>query len=108
MPDQISKSIDIYFDRNKKNISQWLEAYRSADFQIINGHQYVPTKKPLQDIYEYTLLDNHLSSVIEQRKSKVTGEDFAIFKNGVADENLTKLISKKWLASRVLMFSFFI
>lgn len=45
-----------------------------------------PKKKRLQDIYQYALLDCHFSSVIEQRKSQVTREPFAVFKNDNIDK----------------------
>lgn len=97
MPDKFSESLDTYFDRSRKTISQWVIAHISSELQRVNGNIIYPVKKPLQDIYDYIMLDAHLSSVVQQRKSKVLGEEFAVMDaNGNVNEELTKLLSKQW------------
>lgn len=94
---RISESIDIYFDRTRKQISNWVTAHISSELSKINGSIIVPVKKPLQDIYDYVMLDAHLASVVQQRVSKVLGEEFALMdSDGNIDEELTKQFSKQW------------
>lgn len=93
---KISESLDTYFDRSRKTISQWVTAHINSELQKVNGTITVPIKKPLQDIYDYALLDAHLSSVVEQRKAKVLGEEYGVFVGDVVDNDLTKLFSKQW------------
>ncbi|HTF18149.1 MAG TPA: DUF935 family protein [Chryseolinea sp.] len=95
--DKLSDKLDIYYDRSRKTIQAWVSAHIRAELQRINGQIQVPIKKPLQDIYDSILLDPHLSSVIQQRKSKVLGEEFAVMDDrGNIDDELTKLFSKQW------------
>ncbi|MEJ1242119.1 DUF935 family protein [Chryseolinea sp. T2] len=52
------------------------------------------------DIYESILIDAHLSSVLQQRKSKVLGEEFVVVDaNGNINEDATALLSKKWFSA---------
>lgn len=93
---KISESLDTYFDRSRKTISQWVTAHINSELQKINGTITVPIKKPLQDIFDYAILDAHLSSVVEQRKSKVLGEEYGVFVGEVLNTELTRLFSKQW------------
>lgn len=93
---KISESLDTYFDRSRKTISQWVTAHINSELQRVNGNVTVPLKKPLQDIYDYILIDSHLSSVVEQRKSKVLGEEYGVFVNDVVDADLSALFAKQW------------
>jgi hypothetical protein len=94
---RISESLDTYFDRTRKTISQWVTAHINSELSKVNGSIILPIKKPLQDIYDYVMLDAHLTSVVQQRVSKVLGEEFAIMdSNGNIDDELTKQFSKQW------------
>lgn len=95
---RLSETLDSYFDRSRKTISQWVNAHVRSELTKVNGNITVPVKKPLQDIFDYVMLDPHLNSVVQQRKSKVTGEEFAIFTNNVIDEELTAQLSKQWFS----------
>lgn len=94
---RISESLDTYFDRTRKTISQWVTTHINSELSKVNGNIILPIKKPLQDIYDYVMLDAHLTSVVQQRVSKVLGEEFAIMdSNGNIDDELTKQFSKQW------------
>lgn len=99
MADTLSTQLDTYFDRTRKTIGQWVTAHINAELQRINGSIIYPIKKPLIDIYEYISIDSHLSSVLQQRKSKVLAEEFAVMDSaGNINEDLTKLLGKQWFS----------
>lgn len=96
---KLSEQLDIFFDRSRKTIQQWVTSYTNAELQRINGNIVLPIKKPLIDIYEAIMLDPHLSSVVQQRQAKVLNEEFAVFnEDGNIDDEATKAIKKKWFS----------
>lgn len=93
----LSSNIDLNFDRGKKTIQQWVQAYVAAELKRANGKVVVPNKSLLISIYDSIMLDPHLSAVWENRKSKVLGEDFGIFSaNGDLNDELTDKLKKRW------------
>lgn len=97
--EKLSNQLDTYLDRARKTIQLWIQAHTNAELQRVNGNIIYPIKFPLQMIYDYVTLDAHLSSVIQQRKSKVLGEEFAVVdESGNINEEATKLLSKQWFS----------
>jgi len=93
---KLSEQLDTFFDRSRKTIGQWVSSYINSELRKVNGTIIRPVKKPLQDIYDYILLDPHLTSVLEQRKSKVLGEPFGVFVDNTIDPDLTRLLQNQW------------
>lgn len=98
--DKLSQKLDTYLERSRRTIQQWLLASNQAEMQRYNGNIIYPIKHPLQLIYTYILLDPHLSSVIQQRKTRVLSEQFAFVDDqGNIHEEATALLSKKWFGT---------
>lgn len=88
---QINKPLEVYLDRSRKSITDWLNAYIIAE-----AGQY-PRRRELMDVYDYGLLDNHLYAVVNNRKSKVMGERFHLVDfDGEPLEKETSLLRKSW------------
>lgn len=97
--DKISNQLTTYLNRSRKTISQWVTAHVNAELQRVNGNIIYPVKHPLIMIYDYVMLDPHLSSVVQQRKSKVLGEEFVLIdEDGNVNDEATKLLTKQWFS----------
>lgn len=55
-----------------------------------------PNRVKLYDLYDTILLDTHLSSVIEKRKSAVLSSRIEFSRNGKPDEKIGELLSSPW------------
>ncbi len=82
----------IRFDRNRKNIQDVLNAWIFAD------HPTIPTTHRLTDLYEYILLDSHLTAAIENnRKLPTLSRPFVVTdQNREVNEDKTKLLKQEW------------
>lgn len=80
------------FDRTVQTIKKWLLAWAEAE------NIYLPRRHSLIDVYDMAMLDLHLSGVIENRKNKVIGEPFYLFKNDKIDKDITKNLKQKWFS----------
>lgn len=98
----LSKSIDTVVTRGVATIADWLAAYVAADEnRTLNNDLYIPKKKTLMDIYDHTLLDNHLSAAIKQRKDRIMEERFTVVNSeteGEAgiDTQATEVVNMPW------------
>lgn len=72
--------------RARKNISDWTAAQKEAE------KADKPKRVKLAHLYKNILLDGHITSQINIRKSLTTSADFKIHKGGEVDEELTKLL----------------
>lgn len=66
----------------------------TAQITAINIHRKDRTR--LLDIYEYVMKDGHLRSQIRTAKMKVTGRSYGLYRKGKRDDELSKMIEKKW------------
>lgn len=57
---------------------------------------YSPNRNLLYNLYNNITLDTHLASLTESRKIKSLSHPFKIIRNGVDDEEATKLFNSKW------------
>lgn len=71
-------------------LDYYMNAVRSADDVDFTR------RVRLYDVYLDTLLDPHLFSVIQKRKSGVLGRKIEFRRNGVADDKVNKQISSPW------------
>lgn len=96
-PKSLNTIIETWFDRSKKSIQDFLQAWIESQDRRISGYNYIPRKKMLMDIYELIMLDGHLSNEIEIRKSKILGEQFMVQgPDGKIDEKKTMMLMKSW------------
>lgn len=101
MAKSINDKIEVIYNRSRQTIANWLAAYTMSEEQrTLSSALYMPRKKPLMDIYDYALLDNHLSAVIGQRVDRILGEHFRVVPKDSDedkyDKEATKLIDKPW------------
>lgn len=86
-----SQKLEVYLDRSRKSITDWLNAYVTAEARLY------PRRRELMDVYDYGMLDNHLYGVVQNRKSKVMGERFHLVDfDGEPLERETNLLRKSW------------
>jgi hypothetical protein len=90
----ISKII-YYNDLNavKQRISNWVSG------RLLARHVYVPDWTDLIRVYDYVIIDAHVTGIINGVKQKIKSKEFAI-KNakGDIDEDLTKLLKTRWFS----------
>lgn len=80
-----------YRDRSRQTLSAWLNAYIQAERNLF------PNRKKLIDVYEYVMLDNHLSAIIQNRKNKILGEKFVLLNpNNEPDTDSMPLFERQW------------
>jgi len=93
-----------YYDRSGKTMSDFIEEYQYA-----SNHSYyrnlgnrIDYRYRLIDLYEYAMLDNHLTSVVDTLFHQIIGERYAIHgKDGKIDEEATKLIKRSWFTKYI-------
>ena len=78
----------------KRQVSFQIEDIKSALLSATNPD--MPDRKRLLEIFRYIMLDGHLKSQAKQAILKVLGEPFMLYKNGVADIEVSKKLRKKW------------
>lgn len=72
-------------------IQEWKQAITSAE------NVDYPMRTRLLDIYEDMMLDSHLTSVIEKRRSNVTSAPISFVRaDGTTDENIGMMIESPW------------
>lgn len=74
-------------DRSPKDLARWKNALLSAE-NILN-----PNRKPLYDIYEDITLDEHLTSVMDQRRLSLTNSSLIFQKDGQEVEAVQQIIN---------------
>lgn len=95
---KLRKKLEVYTDRSRQSIVEWLNGYIMAESRTF------PRRKELIEVFEYSMLDSHLSAVIENRKSKILGERWGIVDaSGEVLEEQTDLLKKKWFKDFVNM-----
>ena len=93
--DGVSESLKSFTNFNQKTVQDWLKAWKIATYGYYN--QY-PQRQPLIDVFTKIEVDPHLSSLMQQRSSRVTGEAFEIVRGEDVDVELTKLLTRStWL-----------
>jgi hypothetical protein len=96
---KLSDKTDLFYNRVRKSIQDINDAYQEAqpDKIVNNGLTFFPRKKRLMDIYQAIMLDNHLSALVQTRKSRVLGEKYGFFNSSdVEQAELLKLFQKRW------------
>lgn len=76
----------------KKDIGGWRKAWQFASSSTL------PKRSELYDIYQDSLIDNHLSGAISNRTLKLLKRKFVIVDadSGEVDKDKTKLFRRKW------------
>jgi hypothetical protein len=72
-------------NRGKKTVQDLMQGWITAEWQ------YYRKRVRLVEVYEKVRVDSHLKSVINNRKSKVLGEDFVLIDKKTDLQNLLKL-----------------
>ena len=93
-----------YYDRGRKKITDYLREY-----QYVSNYKYykpltnrVDHRYRLMDIYDYTMQDLHLTSIINTLFHHILGERYFIAnKDGSRNEDATKLIRTRWFTNLV-------
>lgn len=73
-------------DRSRKDLTKWKQALESAE-NILR-----PTRQLLYDLYEDIILDDHLTSVMEQRRLAVTTSSIVFQNKGEEIKSINDLI----------------
>lgn len=76
-------------DRSRKDLDKWRQALQSAE-NILR-----PSRALLYDLYEDIVLDDHLVSVMAQRRLAVTTSSIVFQKDGKEVESITKVIESE-------------
>jgi len=80
-----------YTDKNRKDNQDWRDALTAADDPVN------PRWNPLQDLYDYVIVDSHTHSLIDLRKAATLGTRFMIVDaNGVEQPEKTALLQTEW------------
>jgi hypothetical protein len=75
-----------YQDTSRKNLNEWRQAYDSAVSLIL------PTRKLLYDLYDDVCLDDHLTSVMGQRRLSVTNTTISFLNEGDPVDSINAVI----------------
>lgn len=87
----LKQKIEVYLDRSRKTIQNWLNAYILAEARIY------PRRAELIGVYDYLMLDLHLKGIIRNRKNKVIGEKWHLVDDlDVPLDEETKLLKTAW------------
>lgn len=78
-------------DRSKKDVGDWRNAHRMADYASNTTNR----RTALYDLYDDILLDGTLSSLVDKRIMAVTNTKLRFVRDGQDDENINKLIRKE-------------
>lgn len=73
-------------DRSRMDLQRWRNALLSAENIVL------PTRKLLYDLYADTILDEHLTSVLEQRQLALTNARLVFKKDGEVQEPIQQII----------------
>src|ERR1035437_4933481 len=86
----------MYESLYRKEVTDWQSARQ------IRRDPFNPITYLIQQLYKDAMLDNHLQGAIEQRILRVVNKKF-MFKDvaGKQDDELSKLINKKWFRPAV-------
>lgn len=84
----IEKISQDYWMRRKIDTRMWRNALNSKD---VYGNNY-----QLSGIYQEIMLDTHVQSVINLRKSKLLGMKYKVYQDGTLSESLHKLFDSQW------------
>lgn len=76
--------------RWKTDISNYMRAVTEAE------RVDFPNRVRLYDLYDTAMLDTHLSSVLEKRKSAILSSGIEFSRNGKPDEKIGELLSSPW------------
>lgn len=98
------KKLYAYYDRGRKAVADYLREY-----QYISNYKYykglsnrLDHRYRLMDIYDYTMQDLHLTSIINTLFHHILGERYFIANpDGEKDLNATKLIKYGWFVNLV-------
>lgn len=88
-------SLIYYNDLNsvKQRISDWVAARLSARYA------FVPDWTDLIRVYDYVILDSHVTGIINGIKQKIKGKEFVLYNNdGDINHELTKELKTKWFS----------
>jgi hypothetical protein len=93
-----------YYDREKKSIADFVSEYQTVsnyDYYK-NTQEIIDYRKRLMDLYDYSMLDLHLTSIVDSLFHQIIGERYSI-KNadGSTNEEATKLIKNSWFVSYI-------
>ena len=88
-----------YFDRSKKTITDFIQEYQS-----VSNYSYyrkfgnkIDHRYRLQDLYDYAMLDLHLTSIVDSLFHQIIGERYAIHNpDGTINDEATALIKRSW------------
>ena len=93
-----------FYDRSKKSIVDWLSEYQNVsnyDYYKVGGNK-IDYRDKLIDIYEYCMLDLHLTSITDSLFHQIIGERYSIKDaNGKTNEEATKLIRNSWFVKYI-------
>lgn len=82
-------------ERTKAWVSAEISRFKSALAQAQNPDK--PRRALLQQLYDTIVVDNHLTSAIEKRMMRVTGQAFRIVdKDGIENKELMELFEQTW------------
>lgn len=88
-------SIIHYNDLNavRQRISNWVAA------RLVARHVFVPDWTDLIRVYDYVVIDSHVTGIINGIKQRIKSKEFALKNsNGETDDELTKLLKTKWFS----------
>jgi hypothetical protein len=81
--------------RVREDITTWRNALIYAESII------APIRTELLRLYKDLLLDNHLSSLIDNRKDPILGADFIVMKDGKEIDEFKDMFRTKWFTDFV-------
>jgi len=76
-------------DTTRKDLNKWRTAYESAISTVR------PIRQPLMDLYTNIVLDDHLTSVMGQRRLSVTNTSIVFQNNGNPVESINQVIASE-------------
>ena len=93
-----------YYDRSKKSVSDFV-----AEYQQVSNYNYYKTaantldyRYRLMDLYDYSMLDLHLTSIVDSLYHQIIGERyFFANEDGTINKEATKLIKKRWFSQYI-------
>jgi hypothetical protein len=80
----------------KRTVSFQVADIKAAEQMALNADE--PNRGKLHDIYRYILKDGHLKSQVRTAKYEVLSEPFMLYRDGIADEEASKIIAKRYIS----------